>query len=486
MAGGGLRLRRAKIQAPYRPFQMANLQMQDGDPRTRVAVPVDSTKAWAAELKQLVVLGSPIVLALFFQMSMGVLDTIMAGRVSAADLAGVALGGNVLWPTLLLLNGTLMALTPTVAQLFGACRLHETGETVRQGFWVAIVVAFASIVLVVNAGPFYRLIGADPAAVAITTGYLSAIAFGLPGFLFYLVLRCFCDGLGRTMPAMVVAGCAVMIKLVLNWTLIYGHFGFPALGGVGCGYATAVVMWFQALAMLFVVRQRAFRASGLFERFSWPDWSRVSALMRLGVPIGLTSFFEVAAFSTVTLLISRFGAEYVAGHQIAMSTNAMAFMIPLGIGMAATIRVGHELGAGRPRGARRAAATAMAASIAFAVVAAALIVLGNEAIAGFASRETDVARLAASLILFVSVFLVVDSAQATAVGALRGYKDTRVPMLIALFGFWGVALPLGAVLGFGWIGPVLGVYGFWVGLAVGLAVVAALLGIRLWRTTRVS
>jgi multidrug resistance protein, MATE family len=443
---------------------------------------VSATSVWFAELRRLVVLGSPLVLALFFQMSMAVLDTIMAGRVSAADLAGVALGGNVLWPVLLLLSGTLMALTPTIAQLHGGGHTREVGEVVRQGVWVAMIVAVLAVALVTNAGPFYRWMGADPDAVAVTTGYLAAIGLGLPGFLFYMVLRCFCDGLGRTVPAMVVAGCAVAIKLVLNWVLIYGHFGFPALGGVGCGYATAIVMWFQALAMLIVVRHRIFRLSRLFERFSWPDRARIGALMRLGVPIGLTSFFEVAAFSMVTLLISRFGAEFVAGHQIAMITNGMAFMIPLGIGMAATIRVGHELGAGRRDGARRAGATAMAASIGFAIVAATIIVLGNDVIAGIASREPDVQRLAANLILFVSVFLIVDSAQATAVGVLRGYKDTRVPMIVALFGFWGVALPLGAALGLGWLGLDLGVYGFWIGLSVGLAVVSVLLGVRLWRT----
>jgi multidrug resistance protein, MATE family len=443
---------------------------------------VSATGIWFAELRRLVVLGSPLVLALFFQMSMAVLDTIMAGRVSAADLAGVALGGNVLWPVLLLLNGTLMALTPTIAQLHGGGHTRDVGEVVRQGVWVALIIAVLAVALVTNAGPFYRWIGADPGAVAVTTGYLSAVALGLPGFLFYIVLRCFCDGLGRTVPAMVVAGCAVAIKLVLNWVLIYGHFGFPALGGVGCGYATAVVMWFQALAMLIVVRHRVFSLSGLFERFSWPDRARIGALMRLGVPIGLTSFFEVAAFSMVTLLISRFGAEFVAGHQIAMTTNGMAFMIPLGIGMAATIRVGHELGAGRRDGARRAGATAMAASLGFAIVAATLIVLGNDVIASVASREPGVASLAANLILFVSLFLIVDSAQATAVGVLRGYKDTRVPMIVALFGFWGVALPLGAALGLGWFGLDLGVYGFWIGLSVGLAVVSVLLGVRLWRT----
>ncbi len=439
---------------------------------------------WFKELRRLVELGSPLVLALLFQMSMGVLDTIMAGRVSAADLAGVALGNNVLWPTLLLLNGTLMALTPTIAQLHGGARTAEVGEVVRQGFWVAAVVTVAAIAIVTNAGPLYRLLGADPEAVAITTEYLSAIALGLPGLLLFFVLRFFCDGLGRTLPAMIVVGCAVGIKFVLNWVLIYGHFGLPALGGVGCGYATAIVMWLQAIAMFFIVRRPAFDTSGLFERFSWPDTARIGELVRLGVPIGLTAFFEIAAFSMVTLLISRFGAAFVAGHQIAMTTNGLAFMIPLGIGMAATIRVGHELGAGRADGARRAAGTAMAASLGFAVVVAGFLLLGNQHIAAFASRELAVATLAAELILFVALYLIVDSAQATAVGALRGYKDTRVPMMIALFGFWGVALPVGAALGFGWIGPGLGVYGFWIGLAIGLTIVSGLLGRRLWRTAR--
>jgi len=415
-------------------------------------------------------------------MSMGVLDTIMAGRVSAEDLAGVALGGNVLWPSLLLLNGTLMALTPTISQLHGAGRTAETGEAARQGLWIALVLAGTLIAIVLNAEPLYRLMDADPAAVAITTEYLAATAFGLPGLMLYFVMRFLCEGLGRTLPAMVITGTALALKGVLNWALIYGHLGMPALGGVGCGYATAIIMWLQATAMLVVVRHPTFRASGLFRRFSWPDPPRIAALVRLGMPIGMTAFFEIAAFSMVTLLIARFGAEVVAGHQIAMMTNGVAFMVPLGIGMAATIRVGHEIGAGHPAGARRAAATAMVASLGFALTAALVLVVIHEAIAGFASREAAVAALAAELILFVALYIFVDAAQATAIGALRGYKDTRVPMMIALFGYWAVALPVGASLGFGWVGPGLGIYGFWIGLAVGLATVAVLLARRLWRT----
>ncbi len=439
---------------------------------------------WLAELRRLVSLGSPLVLAQLFQMSMGVMDTIMAGRVSARDLAGVALGGNVLWPSMLLLNGCLMALTPTISQLHGAGRTRETGEVARQGAWMAVVLAALLIAIVLHADAIYDAVGADPDAVAVATRYLAATAIGLPGLMLYFVLRFLCEGLGRTLPAMVTVGFALVMKGVLNWAFIDGHLGLPALGGVGCGYATAVVMWFEAAAMLLVVRHRAFRASGLFERFSWPDLARIGALIRLGVPIGLTAFFEIAAFSMVTLLASRFGAQVVAGHQIAMMSNGVAFMVPLGVGMAATIRVGHEIGAKRPAGARRAAATAMLASLGFALCAAAVLVLSADSIAAFASRERAVADLASRLIDIVALYIFVDAAQATAIGALRGYQDTRVPMIIALFGYWGIALPLGAALGFGWLGPELGIYGFWIGLPTGLATVAALLALRLWRTAR--
>ena len=429
-------------------------------------------------------LGSPVVLAMMAQMGMGVVDTIMAGRVSATDLAGVALGGNVIWPAMILLMGVLMALPPTISRLHGAGRTAETGEMTRQGMWMALVTSAAVLLLVSQAGVLYRFVGVDPSIVPLAEQYVAIASFGLPGVMFFAVFRYLCDGLGNTRPAMVVAFMALVLKCFFNWIFVFGNLGMPAMGGIGCAWSTAIVMWFQCLAMLWVVSRPYYRTqTGVFARFSWPNPARLLELARLGIPIGLTAFFEIAAFSMVTLLVARLGATAVAAQQIAFSTNGVLFMIPLGIGMAAAIRVGHELGAGRNGGARLAAFVALGASVGYALIAAVLLVFARDAVAGVFTNDPDVARLATQLLLFVCLYLLVDAAQATAIGGLRGYKDTRTPMLIALCGYWGVALPVGAGLGLGWYGIELGVYGFWIGLATGLTVVAIAL---VWRLERIS
>jgi MATE family multidrug resistance protein len=242
------------------------------------------------------------------------------------------------------------------------------------------------------------------------------------------------------------------------------------------------VLWFELLAMAAFVCLRRYREpTRLFERFSPPDPRRLAALVRLGVPIGLASFFEVAAFSIVTLLVARLGAVAVAAQQIAFSINGILFMIPMSLGMAATIRIGHHLGAGRRDDARHTARVAMTASVSLGLAFAAFVAFLRTPLVALYTTEPDVVRLGARLLLFLAVYIVVDSMQATAIGALRGYKDTRAPMLITLFGYWIVAVPLGSGLGLGWVGPGLGVDGFWIGLATGLAVVAFGLSARLLR-----
>lgn len=418
------------------------------------------------------------------QMGMGVVDTVMAGRVSARDLAGVALGGNIIWPSMILLMGTLMALTPTISRLHGAGRTADTGEVVRQGLWLAVATSLGVLLLVSQAGTAYRLLGVDPDIIPLAEQYVRIAAFGLPGVMFFNVCRYLCDGLGDTRPAMVVAFLALGLKVFLNWVFVFGNLGVPAMGGIGCGWSTAITMWFQCAAMAWVVSRPRYRQrTGLFSRFSWPDFRRLADLLRLGIPIGLTAFFEIAAFSMVTLLVARLGATAVAAQQIAFSINGVAFMIPLGLGMAASIRVGHELGAGRLDGARLAALMALAASLGYALLAAGLLIVGRETIVGWFTRDPEVALLGAQLLLFVALYQIVDDAQTTTIGGLRGYKDTRAPMVIALCGYWGVALPVGAGLGLGWFGIELGVYGFWIGLATGLTVVAVAL---VWRLLRLS
>jgi len=236
--------------------------------------------------------------------------------------------------------------------------------------------------------------------------------------------------------------------------------------------------------MLCVVSRRSMRRrTGLFARFSWPDPDRLARLTRLGVPIGLTAFFEIAAFAAITLLVARLGATSVAAQQIAFSINGVVFMIPMGIGMAASIRVGHELGAHRYAAARLAAMVALGASLGYALIAALVLILGRDLLAGLFTNDVEVAALGAQLILFVALYQLVDDAQVTAIGGLRGYKDTRMPMLLALTGYWLLALPLGAALGLGWFGPALGVHGFWIGLASGLTLVASTV---VWRLHRLS
>jgi MATE family multidrug resistance protein len=266
---------------------------------------------------------------------------------------------------------------------------------------------------------------------------------------------------------------------------VYGGFGIEGMGGVGCGWGTAVVMWYELFVMVLVVQFSRIRRVGLFSRFSMPDGREILRLVRLGLPISATLFFEMAAFSGVTLLIGRLGAESVAAHQIAIQLGGITFMVPLAIGMAATIRVGFNVGARNYPRARLSAAVALLVSLGFALVAAVLVLLFRQQVAALFTNDIEVVALAAQLMIFVAVYQIFDDAQVAAIGSLRGYKDTRVPMVVTLVSYWGIALPLGASLGFGLLTVPLGVHGFWLGLTLGLGLVAAILGGRLlWLSRR--
>ena len=428
------------------------------------------------ELRRLVALALPMILTQISQMGMGVADTMMAGRVSATDLAGVALGGNFYWPVMLFMTGVLMSLTPTVSQLDGAGRRGETGEVARQAMWLAVGGGLVAIVLLNHVEPLYRMIGVAEEAIPIATGYLHAMSWGLIPVLLYNAMRYLCDGSSWTVPAMVIAMGGLALKVPLNVLFIHGHagLGIPAMGGVGCGWTTAMAMTAQMIAMAFVIGFSRMRSSGLYTRFSWPDPARIRRLIKLGVPIGASMFLEIAVFSAITLLIARLGVEAVAAHQIAMNIGGITFMVPLALGMAASVRVGFNVGAGDLPGARRSGWVAVGSSVVFAVLAAALVFALREFLVGLYTFDQAVTPIAVTLLLFVVFYQLFDDAQVTLIGALRGYKDTAMPMWIALFSYWIVGLPVGAWLGFG----DLGVYGFWVGLVVGLGVAAISLLLR--------
>jgi len=272
----------------------------------------------------------------------------------------------------------------------------------------------------------------------------------------------------------------------LNLLFIYGGFGFDGLGGIGCGWSSALVMWFELTAMVCVVSFTRMRRIGLFSGFSAPNPAQILRLVRLGLPIGATMFFEMAIFSLMTLLIGRLGVDAVAAHQIASNVGGITYMIPMALGMAATIRVGYNVGAGDLVTARIAGGVAIASSLLFALFSASIVLIFRDAIPALYTSDPGVLAVATRVLVLIAIYQVFDDGQATIIGVLRGYKDTRMPLVVTLLAYWVVALPAGAMLGFGVGGaPQLGVSGFWLGLIIGLVVVALTLGGRfLWLSAR--
>ena len=437
------------------------------------------------EARALLRLGLPMMATQFCIMAMGFIDTAMAGHYDAVDLAGVAMGGNVLWPVFMLMTGLSMALTPIVAQLRGAGRVGESGSVAWQGIWIALIASVVTVGIVVEAEPLYRWAGVDEAVISVAMGYLRAVAWGVPASMVYVALRHVAEGLGHTRPPMLIAVAALPVNAALNYVLIFGKFGFPELGGVGCGWATAAVFWTEPLLMLFVVTRPYFRETRLVEGVEGPRWAETRRILRVGAPIGATVFLEMAVFSVVGFLIGTMGVINLAAHSVAANLSWLTYVIPMGLGSAASVRVGYFVGSGDLGGARFSAASACRISLVYALLVSILLVALRHLLVGVYSNDPAVLEVAANLVLLIAAFQIFDDTQVTVGGALRGYKDTRVPMICSLLGHWVVSLPLGAVLGYGWFGfQPLGVYGFWVGMTFGLMLVAVSVGVRLWLTSR--
>lgn len=438
------------------------------------------------EWRALLNLAVPIIIAQLANTAMGFVDTVMAGRVSPNDLAAVALGNSVWLPIFLLMSGILLATTAKVAHAFGRGAELETGFLVRQALWLGLALGCGLGVLLWNAQPLMELMGVDPILISPAMGYLRAVACGFPAVAVYLVFRCYSDALGLTRPSMVIGILGLLLNIPLNYIFINGHLGLPAMGGVGCGWATALVMVFMMIAMLVWVHWAPhYKFSQIFARLQWPQWPAQKSLLALGLPIGISIFAEASLFSVIALLIGGLGATVVAGHQIALNFSSLVFMIPYSLAMATTVRVGQALGAKRPRDARFSAGVAMATGLICACVSASYMFLLREQIAQIYTADAAVLAVATSLIIYSAIFQFSDAIQVTAAGALRGYQDTRITMLITLFSYWGVGLPIGYLLGLSdTFGAAQGPAGLWQGLIVGLSCAALMLGIRLHKIAR--
>jgi len=441
---------------------------------------------YLTEARQLLALAIPVILAQVAQTAMGFVDTIMAGAVSATDMAAVAVGTSIWLPAILFGHGLLLALTPAVAQLNGSGRRERIAEQVRQAYWLAFFVAILIMVLLWNAGYLIRAMQDIDEQLALKAeGYLHALLWGAPGYLFFQVMRNQCEGLSKTKPGMVMGFIGLLVNIPLNWIFIYGHFGMPALGGVGCGVATGSVYWVMFLVMrLWVRRMGAMRDIRMASRWSPPSRAVLQRLFSLGLPVALALFFEVTLFAVVALMVSPLGIVDVAGHQIALNFSSLMFVLPLSLGVATTIRVGYRLGQGSAEQARVAAWTAQGVGVCMVAITALFTVIFRHQIALLYNDNPEVVALAAQLMLLAAIYQFSDSIQVIGSGILRGYKDTRSIFFITFIAYWLLGLPSGYTLAMtDWVVPRMGPAGFWCGFIIGLTSAAVMM---LWRIRRLQ
>lgn len=444
---------------------------------------------YLTEARQLLILAIPVILAQIAQTSMGFVDTVMAGAVSATDMAAVAVGTSIWLPAILFGHGLVLALTPVIAQLNGSGRRDRIALQIRQGYWLAGFSSLLIMVVLYNAGHLINAMhDVDRELSEKAVGYLHALLWGAPGYLFFQVARNQCEGLSKTLPGMVMGFLGLLVNIPVNYVFIYGHFGMPALGGVGCGVATASVYWIMFVVMkIWVSRAGSMRDIRMDDRFSAPDWKIIRRLVGLGLPIAMALFFEVTLFAVVALLVSPLGIVKVAGHQIALNFSSLMFVIPLSLGVATTIRIGYRLGQGSTEQARIATWTAQGVGVFMACLTALFTVTYRHEIALLYNDNPEVVTLAAQLMLLAAIYQFSDSIQVIGSGILRGYKDTRAIFYITFVAYWILGLPSGYVLALtNWIVPPMGPAGFWIGFIIGLTSSAILMITRIVRLQRQS
>lgn len=443
-------------------------------------------RSWRRELAETFALAWPLVLTQLAQTAIYSTDVIMIGRLGATELAASALAVNLFSVLLFTGMGLVTAAAPLIAAELGARRhsVREVRRTVRMALWAAFLFAVPASVLLWNSEAILLALGQDPLLSRLSAEFMRALQWALFPALVIIVLRNFVAALGRPILPLLVTLVGIVVNLLGNWVLIFGKFGFPALGLVGSGFASTITFTMMALVLAGVILfHRSFRRTYVFGRLFRPDWKRLGDIVRIGTPIAFTLAFEVTVFSAAVYLMGLIDQRSVAAHAIALQIAAITFMVPLGISQATTIRVGMAYGARDAAWVARAGWTSLGMALGFMTIAALTIWAIPRDLAGLfldASNPANapVLDLAVKFLAIAAIFQLADGAQVIGAAMLRGLQDTRVPMVYAGIGYWLVGLGGGALLAFwvGWKGE-----GVWTGLALGLLMVAVLM---LWRWGR--
>jgi MATE family, multidrug efflux pump len=450
--------------------------------------PMSATRqSYRTEIGATLALAGPVVLTQVAHISLSFVDTVMVGRLGPDALAGIALGSTVFFTMMVMAMGAVMAVGPMVSQAFGAEETDPIGRSVRQGLWLALCLASLASLVYWNAEPLLLAAGQAPKTAAAAADYLRAVMWSAFPFLGFAALRSFSEGVSRPQAVTAIALLGVVTNIFANWVLMFGHFGFPELGLAGTGWATSIVNWSNFLLLAAYVRWKPeFRSYHIFSRIGRPDPHYFRNLLRIGWPIGASFGIEMTLFTTTLIMMGWIGTISLAAHQVAIQCAAFTFMIPLGMGMATSVRVGQAVGRKDLSAARVAGHVGVGLSIAFMAVAAVIFWTMPRLVVGIyldlsSAENQPVIDLAVVLLGVAAVFQVADGTQVSVAGALRGFKDTRRPMFIALVSYWGVGLSFGYFLGFR---MELGALGLWWGLVAGLAAAAVLLLVRFERLSR--
>ncbi|WP_249595806.1 MATE family efflux transporter [Peribacillus frigoritolerans] len=420
----------------------------------------------------------PILITQISMYAMTFFDVMMSGQYSTQDVAGVSIGSSLWTPVYTGLSGILIALTPVVSQLVGSRQSKSVSYSVMQAIYLAVALAlFILIIGAFSLNPVLNAMNLENSVHMVAHDYLIALSLGIIPLFIYNALRAFIDALGQTRISMIITLCALPVNVLFNYLLIYGKFGFPELGGVGSGYATAITYWLIALvAILVVIKINPFSTYQVFTEFFQVSWKEWKALLLIGVPIGLAIFFETSIFSAVTLLMSKYDTVTIASHQIAMNFASLLYMIPLSISMALTIVIGFEIGAARYKDAKEYSWIGISMALTMSLVLSTILFLFREPVASLYTKDHEVMMLTSHFLIYAIFFQISDALQAPIQGILRGYKDVNVTFAMSLVSYWILGLPIGYIFA---KYTDMGAFGYWIGLISGLALGAIGLAARL-------
>ena len=428
-------------------------------------------KKFIKESNHFLKIGIPILGSQLSYMIMYTTDTIVAGRYGADELSGLVIANSFTFPIYMLFQGVMFAITPIVAQLYGAKKYTQIGEKMRQIFWIAISLAILIFFVFLFFSKILIYFPMDKNILIISVSYLKAVSYGM---FFYVLFRClssFSEGMTLTLPVFIVVFIGSLINIPLDIIFAFGYFGFPEMGSVGCGYATSLVSFIMLITLgLIIIFSNKYKKTQLTKKFSLPTKNTTYEIFKLGIPIGVGIFVEMSMFSGAAIIIGQLGEIILAGHAIALNIASIVFMLPLAIGLAAATRIGNLIGENRLIEARYSSYTSVLLCFMGAFINMIILIFLRETFASFYTKDIQVFNIATHLLLFAAIFQIPDGIQMGSLGALRGYKDTFIPMIYLIISYWIFAIPFGYFLTNYGFTSALGAEGMWIGMIVGLVI----------------